>query len=76
MNENKNEIIAYFSGLVLPETPFRITKQTATSNLHKCVALSMELARDGNKTSLIKLIRIRELLEKHSLDFCQNVRVR
>ncbi|AKD57040.1 DUF6965 family protein [Spirosoma radiotolerans] len=75
MNENTNELIAYFSGLVLPETPFRITKQTATSNLHKCVTLSMELAKDGNKTSLIKLKRIRELLEKHSVDFCRNVRV-
>lgn len=76
MSENTNEVIAYFSGLVLPETPFRITKQTATSNLHKCVALSMELAKDGNKTSLIKLQRIRELLEKHSMDFCQNMQIR
>ncbi|AUD03032.1 hypothetical protein CWM47_15030 [Spirosoma pollinicola] len=69
MNDDMNNLLDFFIGLVLPETEFKITKQTSTSNLQKCVRLAMALAKDGNKPSVIRLRRIRDLLEKQSIEF-------
>jgi hypothetical protein len=71
MNDDINSLLDFFVGLVLPETEFKITKQTSTSNLNKCVQLAIYLAKDGNKPSLIRLRRIRDLLERQSMEFAK-----
>ncbi|MVM31105.1 hypothetical protein GO755_13775 [Spirosoma sp. HMF4905] len=61
MNE-LDDLLDYYQGRCLPDTPFTISRYASTNNLRHCVKLAIATAKVGNKASIKTLRQIRERL--------------